>query len=136
MGGPFLQNNFVYTYMSIHPIQLDITTRHIIHFDKLIRTPTIKTLEGNNPSILRDFLDAILSRPRKVSAELGYYSDEFAMHDPLAGYYVIDKAMDRGNNSERWELRRRTFLMERMGEWAKGSCIVDRRWVLPSRQAL
>jgi hypothetical protein len=63
------------------------------------------------------------------------------MHDPLAAYYVIDKAMhyDSDDTStgtiikkdstggERWKLSRRTFLMERKGEWTKGSCIVDRR---------
>lgn len=83
--------------------------------------------------MLHDFLAAVLSRPRKVIRELGYHVDEFEMHDPLAAYYVVDKAMDheRNNTEERWKLRRRAFLMERVGEWTKGSCVVDRRWVLP-----
>jgi len=61
------------------------------------------------------------------------------MHDPLAAYYVIDKAMHhndcddigtitkKNSAEERWKLGRRKFLMERKGEWTKGSCIVDRR---------
>lgn len=124
-------------FPSIHPTQLDITTRHLIHFDKLIRPlpPDTTTESKITFSILQHFLNSILTRPRKILVDLGYTSDELEMHDPLAAYYVIDKAMHHDDDTstkknspgERWKLGRRTFLMERKGEWTKGSCIVDRR---------
>jgi len=48
------------------------------------------------------------------------------MHDPLAAYYVIDNTIN--DHAQRWKTSKRVFLMERKGEWTKGTCVVDRRY--------
>lgn len=100
------------------PLKLDVTTKHTVHFDKLIHTPT--------DLVLQDFLNAILGRPRKIMLDLGYKEDVFEMHDPLAAYYVIDNTIT--DHAKRWKTSKRVFLMERTGEWTKGTCVVDRRY--------
>ncbi|KAF9518893.1 hypothetical protein BS47DRAFT_1413108 [Hydnum rufescens UP504] len=137
-------------------VPLDITSRHTIPFSSLIRGPSLSisgTLapEPNptemQPSILRDFTDAILARPREVLASLGLTGDVFEMHDPVAAYFVIDHARSSselglegtsgGSNSDErpcwalrpgWETTIRRFVIERKGEWTKGMCVVDRRY--------
>ncbi|KAF8311633.1 nucleoside hydrolase [Clavulina sp. PMI_390] len=117
-------------------LPLDITQQHSIHFNKLIRTSSSpnanNAANGTSEPVLYDFLTAILSRPRKALRAWGLLTDTFDMHDPLAAYYVIDTAANRGlttneGGKERWKLTKRKFLMERTGEWTKGTCVVDRR---------
>lgn len=105
-----------------------------MHYDKLIRSANSDKSSG---SILYDFLDAILAPSRVIMRNLGYTEDVFEMHDPLAAYYVIDNAaadhallggaLSESNEKPRWKTLKRTFLMERTGEWTKGTCVVDRR---------
>lgn len=60
--------------------------------------------------------------------DFGIMGDTFDMHDPLAAYYVIDKATPQvAQEAPRWIIRKRQFLIERTGEWTKGMCVVDRR---------
>lgn len=129
-------------------IPLDITSVHTIPFSSLIRAPSVSVSEASAPesmptekesNILHDFTDAILIRPRRILASLGLTEDTFAMHDPLAAYFVIDHARSDGASAESdeglpraslrpgWQTTTRKFVIERKGEWTKGMCVVDRR---------
>jgi hypothetical protein len=100
---------------SAHPIlQLDITTSHMIPFDQLIRSTP-----ADRPGVLYDFLDAVLARPQRVMRDLGYSHNSFEMHDPLAAFYVVHTA--RSPEDDRWQVVKRNFIIERHGEWTKGS---------------
>jgi hypothetical protein len=137
-------------------IPLDITSLHTIPFSSLIRGPSL-SISGTSapepnpaemqPSILRDFTDAILTRPREILASLGLTGDVLEMHDPVAAYFVIDHARSSselglegtngGSDSDErpcralrpgWETTIRRFVIERQGEWTKGMCVIDRRY--------
>lgn len=104
-------------------IPMDITLKYGVPFDEMM------PLQSEKNHILQNFISALLVRPRKVYATLGL-ADELHMHDPLAAWFTIQHAetddlkVDRG-----WSIVRRTFLIERKGEWTKGMCVVDRRCV-------
>jgi len=105
-------------------VPLDITSRHTIPFDALIRSGT----EQQKPSILRSLTDPILSRTRHVLAAWGDTTDMFEMHDPLAAYFVIEHGdLDGMNLKPGWTTAKRSFMIERTGEFTKGMCVVDRR---------
>lgn len=106
-------------------VPLDITSQYTISFSRLIPY----TLPANAPPTLASFLGAILARPRSVLRSLGYLGDCFEMHDPFAAWYALCQAAneDEDQGGLKWQTRHREFLIERMGEWTKGMCVVDKR---------
>ena len=111
-------------------LPLDITSQHTIPFSTLIRPPTISE-EEEEPTSIRSFLNAMLSRPRIILRAFGLMGDVFEMHDPLAAWFVIQHAEAGIAGTELrdgWETTRRDFVIERTGEWTKGMCVVDRRY--------
>lgn len=95
----------------------------MVPFSKLIQTSDHK--EGSQPQILYEFLDAVLARPQRVMRDLGYTHDSFEMHDPMAAYYLVDTI--RTPDSTEWRLQKRSFVMERTGEWTKGEKYIPLR---------
>lgn len=58
----------------------------------------------------------------------GDTTDGFEMHDPLAAYFVIEHgSVDGRDLNAEWVTKRRSFMIERTGEFTKGMCVVDRR---------
>lgn len=102
-------------------VPLDISSQHTIPFDRLIPNTTA------NESPLRQFLSALLSRPRKVLTALGL-PDAFEMHDPLAAWYLIRTSA--ADPEPGWGTVKRQFVVEKVGEYTKGMCVVDRRCVV------
>jgi hypothetical protein len=111
----------IFSYIQI---PLDITSKHPIPFASLIpdRLPAHPTAE------LELFISTILQRPRRVLKDLGYMEDTFEMHDPFAAWFVIIHS-EEADIKVGWNLIRRKFMLERKGEWTKGLCVVDRRYV-------
>lgn len=98
---------------------LDVTGKHSVPFDRLI--PDKPTSEA---TLAEEFLSTLLRRPRKFYQKLGL-PDAFEMHDPLAAWYLLRTS---GDTSEAgWGTVKRKFVIERIGEYTKGMCIVDRR---------
>jgi inosine-uridine nucleoside N-ribohydrolase len=107
-------------------VPLDITSQYTISFSRLIPY----TLPADAPATLGSFLSIILARPRSVLCSLGYTGDCFEMHDPFAAWYAVCQAAnieDVGQGVQTWQTGHREFLIERIGEWTKGTCVVDKR---------
>ncbi|KAF8604149.1 nucleoside hydrolase [Ceratobasidium sp. AG-I] len=113
---------------------LDLTTSHAVPFSHLIH-PLLASgplLSGPDLSIamtpLRAFTSVILHRVRRVSRELGI-PDAFAMHDPLAVWVALAHAgVPRGAPLiTGWGIEKRDFVIECLGHYTKGMCVVDRR---------
>ncbi|KAG8937097.1 hypothetical protein FRC03_007798 [Tulasnella sp. 419] len=106
-------------------VPLDATSRHVIPFSRLLRT-----ISASACTPIEGFLSALLSRPREVLKMLGL-SDEFEMHDPFAAWFVIQTLglPVPGTLAERsgWGIVKRKFIVEKIGEYTKGMCVVDRR---------
>ncbi|KDQ15052.1 hypothetical protein BOTBODRAFT_109252, partial [Botryobasidium botryosum FD-172 SS1] len=104
-------------------VPMDMTLQYGVPFDEMI------PLQSENNRILQNFISALLVRPRKVYETLGL-ADELHMHDPLAAWFTIQHAQtDDLRADQGWGIVQRTFLIERKGEWTKGMCVVDRRYV-------
>lgn len=110
-------------------VPLDITSRHTIEFDRLIPRDVVDADGKATPVAVAErpieaFISTLLRRPRKVLKQLGL-TDDFEMHDPLAAWYVIRSAL----GEEGWKTIKRKFVIETVGEYTKGMCVVDRRYV-------
>ena len=97
---------------------LDITTPHQIPFSDLI-VPVANT---NTP--IQIFISAMLQRVRGLQASFGL-PDAMEMHDPVAMWYAIEHA--GRNGAPGWRIQTREFKIERIGEYTRGMCVVDRR---------
>jgi inosine-uridine nucleoside N-ribohydrolase len=106
---------------------LDITTPHTIPFSQLIHDAAISSC--NPPGPLREFTGAMLIRVRELMKAFGL-SDGMEMHDPLAIWYAVANPPRRdleGDGVDGWKTQKRLFKVERMGEYTRGMCVVDRR---------
>lgn len=99
---------------------LDITTPHTIDFAHLIHDP--ETAADKQATPLREFTSAMLGRVRELMASFGL-EDAMEMHDPVAVWYAIS------GGEKGWSTQERVFKVERVGEWTRGMCVVDRRCV-------
>lgn len=105
---------------------LDITTPHQIPFDDLIHA-SYPTKPDPSLSPLRHFVSAMLGRVRMLQASFGL-PDSMEMHDPVAVWYAVMHAVLKpGELAEGWEVKKREFQIERIGELTRGMCVVDRR---------
>ncbi|WWD18918.1 hypothetical protein CI109_103374 [Kwoniella shandongensis] len=119
---------------------LDITTPHMIPFYDLIHPSVLPIAnddgvvpEKEEPTPLESFVSAMLVRVRGLQASFGL-PDAMEMHDPVAVWYAIANATspktkkgDTPTLSQGWELKQRDFIIERIGEYTRGMCVVDRR---------
>ncbi len=110
---------------------LDITTPHTIPFSQLIYDDASNQI--NPPTPLREFTSAMLVRVRGLMKAFGL-PDGMEMHDPLAIWYAISnpprRGLEVGSGGEGgWKTQKRVFKVERLGEYTRGMCVVDRRWV-------
>lgn len=107
---------------------LDITTPHTIPFSQLIYDASNQI---NPPTPLREFTSAMLVRVRGLMKAFGL-PDGMEMHDPLAIWYAISnpprRDLNGGSGREGgWKTQKRVFKVERLGEFTRGMCVVDRR---------
>ncbi|KAG8982166.1 hypothetical protein FRC05_000308 [Tulasnella sp. 425] len=112
-------------------VPLDTTSQHIIVFDRLIPSDVVDGEGGATKLAVQErpieaFISTLLRRPRKVLRQLGL-TDDFEMHDPLAAWYVIRSASAAAAKEEGWQAIKRKFVIETIGEYTKGMCVVDRR---------
>ena len=114
---------------------LDITTPHMVPFYRLLHPNFIpledgslpKPIPGSTPSPLREFITHMLIRVRGLQKSFGL-PDAMEMHDPLAVWYAVAHAsLPDGKLAEGWKVTPRDFKVERVGEFTRGMCIVDRR---------
>ncbi|KAG8887962.1 hypothetical protein FRB99_004180, partial [Tulasnella sp. 403] len=112
-------------------VPLDITSRHTILFDWIIpsdvaaKRDTLESHGANSaPTPVEGFISNLLRRPRVVLKQLGL-PDHFEMHDPLAAWYTIRTSGDTVEQG--WGTVKRRFVIEKIGEYTKGMCVVDRR---------
>lgn len=101
-------------------IPLDITSRQTIEFDRLIPNKDL-----SNATPIEHFLSTMLKRPRIVLRQLGL-PDHFEMHDPFAAWYTL-RTSGEGLCEPGWGTVKRKFIIEKVGEYTKGMCVVDRR---------
>lgn len=113
---------------------LDITTQHGVPYSHLIHPLLLSgplpngTELSKSMSPLRAFTSAILHRVRRITHEFGL-PDVFDMHDPLAVWVgLAHAALPRDAPLvEGWEAVRRDFVIECLGQYTAGMCVVDRR---------
>ncbi|WVQ82058.1 hypothetical protein IAT38_004186 [Cryptococcus sp. DSM 104549] len=114
---------------------LDITTPHAIPFYDLIHPSVVPIPDATGvvptkpaPTPLEAFISAMLVRVRGLQASFGL-PDSMEMHDPVAVWYAIAHASGKRGSppAAGWELRQRDFQIERVGEFTRGMCVVDRR---------
>ncbi|KZV84551.1 nucleoside hydrolase [Exidia glandulosa HHB12029] len=104
-------------------VPLDITSQHTVSFSALIL--------DDPKTLLQTFVSAILARPRRVLAALGYSGDVFEMHDPLAAYMVtMHAAQESDVLLPGFRTTWRDFVIERAGEHTRGMFVVDKRYAL------
>ncbi|KAG9051487.1 hypothetical protein FS837_006663 [Tulasnella sp. UAMH 9824] len=112
-------------------VPLDITSKHTIMFDQLIPRDVVDG-EGKATQLaaqerpMEAFISTLLRRPRRVLSQLGL-TDDLEMHDPLAAWYVIRSPTAEIAKAEGWGTIKRKFVIETIGEYTKGMCVVDRR---------
>ena len=69
----------------------------------------------------------MLLRVRGLHASFGL-PDAMEMHDPVAVWFALSHAgLPPLVLAEKWQLRPRDFKVERIGEYTRGMCVVDRR---------
>ncbi|EIW67451.1 hydrolase [Tremella mesenterica] len=122
---------------------LDVTTPHQIPFSDLIH-PAFLPSQGHTSAgdtarhmqltPIREFVSAMLLRVRGLQASFGL-QDALEMHDPVAVWFALAQAGVEQGGVERyghvlpngWQAQGRTFTIERVGEYTRGMCVVDRR---------
>lgn len=106
---------------SSHPfhltiLPLDITTPHAVPFPQLLLPDPTSPVDV--------YTSAFLPRVKDIYKSLGL-PDEMEMHDPMVVWAAV--AIVRGD--EGFKVRTRKFEVERKGEWTRGMCVIDRRFV-------
>ncbi|KAG9116807.1 hypothetical protein FRC07_007444, partial [Ceratobasidium sp. 392] len=113
---------------------LDFTGWHSVPFAHMIHPLLLSGPLLSGPDLsnvmtpLRAFTSAIFYRVRRVLRDLGE-PDRFEMHDPAAVWAALahaDVPRDAPLLSG-WGTVKRDFVIECVGEYTKGMCVVDRR---------
>ncbi|KAG8763859.1 hypothetical protein FRC12_008373 [Ceratobasidium sp. 428] len=113
---------------------LDFTGWHSVPFAHMIHPLLLSgpLLSGSDLSSamtpIRAFTSAMFHRVRRVTRDLGL-PDNFAMHDPAAVWVALAHAATPRDAPLLlgWGTVKRDFVIECVGEYTKGMCVVDRR---------
>ncbi|KAG9104807.1 hypothetical protein FRC06_009277 [Ceratobasidium sp. 370] len=113
---------------------LDFTEWHSVPFSHMIHPvllsgPLISGLDLSKAMTpMRAFTSAIFYRVRRILRELGE-PDRFQMHDPAAVWMALAHAEVPRDAPllPGWGTVKRDFVIECIGEYTKGMCVVDRR---------
>lgn len=113
--------------LPIYLLPLDITTRHVVPYELLVRQPGDPLFEANP---LVRLISAFMRKPRAVTNACAgdepfdpAKHDLFEGHDPLAVAHAIAYSPDAPG----WEVVEREFQVETEGRLTRGLCVVDRR---------